>query len=45
VLRLTADQLEDLGRRVWKLLATYEAGHPVEGAREVVVLFAAYPRP
>jgi DNA-binding transcriptional ArsR family regulator len=44
VLRLTADQLEDLGRRVWKLLATYEAGHPVEGAREVVVLFAAYPR-
>jgi predicted ArsR family transcriptional regulator len=45
MLRLTPAQLDELGRRLWELLASYEHEQPGEGARDVVFFLAGYPRP
>lgn len=45
ILHITPDQLEELGRRVWKIVASYEREQGGAGARNVGVFFAAFPRP
>ncbi len=44
VLELTPAELEELGRRVWDLVKSYEGERPSAGARPVTVFVAAYPR-
>lgn len=43
-LNVTPAELDELGRRLWDLITSYEGREPGEGTREVTVFYTGYPR-
>ena len=44
VLRLTPEELTEVGGRIWEILSAYDPERRPEGGRPVMFMFAGYPR-